>query len=305
MLSRIRVLCLFIILVHAIGAQNKLLLWSRKLPNSTGIMIADSVSNQRMYRVSAPYLEVFEPDKAKNNETAVLIIPGGSYARLAYESSGRSIAKWLNRDGITAFVLYYRLPQQKNVEISYLAPLLDAQRAMKMIRANAVRYGISKNSVGVLGTSAGGHLAAGLCTIADDWAACGDSLERFSAVPDFAILVSPVISMADSITHRESKNNLLGKQRDNRELTSLFSADCQIRATTPRTILIHAANDKAVSAMHSIAYFSALMKAGVTGSSLQIFPQGGHSINMDEQPGITQKWTDLVLSWINENTHNK
>ncbi len=283
-------------------SQEKIYLWKKGLsPNSRIVPVNDSVSNQRMYRVSAPYIQVFEPEKAKKNGTSVLIIPGGSYARLAFEVSGTAIARWLNREGITAYVLYYRLPQQKNVEVSYLAPLQDAQRAIKIIRARGKNIDADKMRIGVLGTSAGGHVAAGLCTMAYDWALCGDSLDTETRMPDFAVLISPVISMADSVTHRESKRNLLGNKAGNEEIAQLYSADCQVGTETPPAILIHAANDKGVAVANSIAYFNALIKNGINRSSLHIFPQGGHSISMEKQPGSTQTWSELVIMWMKEN----
>lgn len=284
-------------------SQTKLLLWNNFNPNSTSVKVRDSVSNERMYCVAQPYIQVFEPITTKKNRAAVLIIPGGAYSRLAYEISGISLAKWLNTLGITAFVLYHRLPQAANVKISYQAPLQDAQRAMRIIRANEVRLGIDKNKIGVLGTSAGGHLASCLCTIAADWSLSGDSLDIVNFKPDFSILISPVISMADSIVHKETRWNLLGKAVNNPVLLNQFSTDLQINGSTPPTLLIHAANDPAVSVSNSVAYFNSLIKNGVKGSALHVFPLGGHTISLSEQPGSTKLWAEITSLWIKETTN--
>ena len=276
------------------------MLWNNIVPNSTAIRVSDSVSNERMYRISEPYIQLFQPEMPLKNAPAILIIPGGAYGRLAYEISGISLAKWFNKQGIYAFVLYYRLPQAANVDVSYKAPLQDAQRAMKIIRANAKSLGIDKNKIGVLGTSAGGHLASCLCTLNTDWSANNDSIDNVNFKPNFSELISPVISMADSITHKETRWNLLGKNANNAIVQQQFSTDLQIDASTPPTLLIHAANDPAVSVSNSLAYFSALKKAGVSRSSLHIFPQGGHSISLSEQPGSTKLWTEIAIMWLKE-----
>jgi len=288
---------------NIIKAQQKIVLWNANaIPNSTGIDVCDSVKNERMYRVAQPYIQVFEPVATKKNRVAVLIIPGGAYARLAYEISGISLAKWLNSLGITAYVLYYRLPQSANVKISYIAPLQDAQRAMRIIRANSERFGIEKNKIGVFGTSAGGHLASCLCTLSIDWSLNGDTLDKVDFKPDFSILISPVISMADSIVHKDTRWNLLGENANNKLWQKQFSTDLQINSSTPPTLLIHATNDPAVSVCNSIAYYHSLLKAGVKGSALHVFPLGGHSISLSEQPGSTKLWTEITNLWIKETT---
>ena len=289
------------IVENGLKAQEKVFLWKYDaIPNNTGIKVSDSISNERMYRVEQPYIQIFEPVSTNKNRVAVLIIPGGAYSRLAYEISGISLAKWLNSLGITAYVLYHRLPQAANVKISYIAPLQDAQRAMRIIRTNAVQFGIDKNKIGVLGTSAGGHLASCLCTLAPDWSLNGDSLDNVSYKPDFSILISPVISMADSIVHKETRWNLLGGNANNKIWQKQFSTELQINSATPLALLIHADNDPAVSVLNSLVYYNALIKSGVKGSALHVFPLGGHSISLSEQPGSTKLWTEITNLWIKE-----
>ncbi|MDP4276456.1 MAG: alpha/beta hydrolase [Bacteroidota bacterium] len=284
----------------AANAQTFLPIWNKRMPNSRGIVVNDTIVNERITQVGTPGVYVFEPSKAENTGTAVLIIPGGGYARLSYQISGFTPAKWLNSIGITAFVLNHRLPQSPDVEVSYKAPLQDAQRALRYIRAHAAEYGIDSHKIGVMGCSAGGHLSACVSTINEDWSAIGDSLDNCPFQPNFTILISPVISMADSIVHKGSRTNLLGKWKNDEHLRRLFSCDLNVTAQTPPAILFHASDDPAVPPLNSIAYYSALLKAGVKKSSIHIFPNGGHKIAVRAQPGSTRLWTELTEEWLIE-----
>lgn len=215
------------------------------MPNSRGLNLPDSIANERIYRVGTPGLYLFETSRAENKGAAVIIVPGGGYARLAYQISGFQLAKWFNTMGITAFVLQHRLPQSPDVKTCYKAPLQDIQRAVRYIRAHADRWGIEPQKIGVMGSSAGAHLSACAATLSDDWSQAGDTLDRISFRPDFAILVSPVVSM-DEIAHKGSRQNLLGKY-DTPELREKFSCDKQVSTTTPPMFIVHAMNDPAVS----------------------------------------------------------
>lgn len=193
-------------------AQKIIPLWQNNMPNSKGITLKDSVARERVVQVGTPTIHVYEPSKAERTGTAVLIIPGGGYVKLAHEISGIALAKWYNTLGVTAFVLMHRFPQSPDVIESYKAPLQDGQRALRYIRAHAEEYGIDIHKVGVMGCSAGGHLAASLCAIDEDWSKVGDTLDAYSCKPSFAVLISPVISMDDAIVHEGSRTNLLGKR---------------------------------------------------------------------------------------------
>ena len=158
-MKRILILC-FVISVISATAQEFIPIWKNGvMPNSKGMVLKDSIANERVYQVATPGVYVFRPSDAENKKAAVLIIPGGGYARLAYQISGWQLAKWFNTFGITAFVLNHRLPQSPDVETNYKAPLEDAQRAMRYIRKHANEYGVDVNKVGVMGSSAGGHLS--------------------------------------------------------------------------------------------------------------------------------------------------
>ena len=249
-------LCI-VCMTTTVEAQEFIPLWEKgKMPNSRGLNLPDSIANERIYRGGTPGLYLFETYRAENKGAAVIIVPGGGYARLAYQISGFQLAKWFNTMGITAFVLQHRLPQSPDVKTCYKAPLQDIQRAVRYIRAHADRWGIEPQKIGVMGSSAGAHLSACAATLSDDLGQAGDTLDRISFRPDFAILVSPVVSM-DEIAHKGSRQNLLGKY-DTPELREKFSCDKQVSTTTPPMFIVHAMNDPAVSCLNSLRLFDAL-----------------------------------------------
>ena len=291
-------LCI-VCLITTVEAQEFIPLWEKgKMPNSRGLNLPDSIANERIYRVGTPGLYLFETSQAENKGTAVIIVPGGGYARLAYQISGFQLAKWFNTMGITAFVLQHRLPQSPDVETCYKAPLQDIQRAVRYIRVHADRWGIEPQKIGVMGSSAGAHLSACAATLSDDWSQVGDTLDGISFRPDFAILVSPVVSM-DEIAHKGSRQNLWGKY-DTPELREKFSCDKQVSSTTPPMFIVHAMNDPAVSCLNSLRLFEALKRNDIKGSSLHIFPTGEHSIALRNNPGSTDEWTNLAEQWLIE-----
>ena len=291
-------LCI-VCMTTTVEAQEFIPFWEKgKMPNSRGLNLPDSIANERIYRVGTPGLYLFETSRAENKGAAVIIVPGGGYARLAYQISGFQLAKWFNTMGITAFVLQHRLPQSPDVKTCYKAPLQDIQRAVRYIRAHADRWGIEPQKIGVMGSSAGAHLSACAAPISDDWSQIGDTLDRISFRPDFAILVSPVVSM-DEIAHKGSRQNLLGKY-DTPELREKFSCDKQVSTTTPPMFIVHAMNDPAVSCLNSLRLFDALKRNDIKGSSLHIFPAGKHSIALRNNPGSTDEWTNLAEQWLIE-----
>lgn len=282
--------------ILATSAQTFLPVWNGNMPNSKGVEVKDSIANERVYRVGTPGMYLFEPSKAENKGIAVLIIPGGGYARLSYQISGWQLAKWFNTFGVTAFVLNHRMPQSPDVKVSYQAPLEDAQRAMRYIRSHATEYGIDVNRVGVMGCSAGAHLSACLSTFTEDWGRGGDAPDAQPFRPNFTMLISPVISMGE-IAHKGSRDNLLGKN-PSVALLHQFSCDERVTAQTPPAFIVHATNDKSVSSLNSILYYAALKKAGVMKMALHIFPEGGHSIALRNNPGTTNEWTTLAEGWL-------
>ncbi len=283
----------------ALSAQGFLPLWEGNMPNSRGVMLNDSIAGERIHQVAIPGVHIFEPSGEENTGAAVLIVPGGGYVRLAHLVSGWQLAKWFNTFGVTAFVLSHRFPGSPDVLEGYRAPLEDAQRAMRLIRLNASRYGIDPDRVGAMGSSAGGHVAACLSTLDEDWGRGGDEADGYGFRPDFTILVSPVITMGE-YAHKGSRENLLGADPAE-QLIHLFSCEKQVKKDTPPAFLVHADNDRSVSSLNSILYYTALKKEGVAKSSLHIFPEGGHSISLRDNPGSTRQWPVLAEEWLQEN----
>ncbi len=242
-------------------------------------------------------MEVFLPAPKNANGTAVVICPGGAYEGLASAWEGTDFAKWFNAKGITAFVLKYRMPQSQSVVISHLAPLQDAQRAMRMVRSNAAKWNLNSDKIGVIGFSAGGHLASTLGTrYADAAYAPIDVIDTASAKPDFMILVYPVISMNPAYTHQGSKDNLLGKKPSD-TLVRYFSSELNVTTDTPPTFLVHAGDDEPVPSMNSLVFYQALSKAKVY-SELHIYPFGGHGFGLGLGKQHLESWAGRLDDWL-------
>ena len=292
----IRLSLLFFVQVST--AQERIDLWAvGEMPNSKGLNLKDSIANERIYQVGTPHLQAFYTSQQENKHAAVLIIPGGGYARLAYEISGYQLAKMFNTIGVHAFVLAHRLPGSPDLKEPYIAPLEDAQRAIRVIRAMADSLGIEPDRIGVFGSSAGGHLAASVATIAKDVSAIGDSLDAYPFKPDFQVLISPVIDMF-TYAHTGSRDELLGKN-PTEEQKHLMSLHEQVNGDTPPAFMVHAFNDKSVSVKNSLLYYNALVDQGIS-SSLHVFPQGGHAIALSNNPGSTGLWVELMERWLEE-----
>src|SRR5688572_23432821 len=196
--------------IQNIRAQEFIPLWPEgKKPNWNGKKVTDSLYNERIWRVGTPGMYAFTVAKSENKGAAVLICPGGGYEGLSHIYNGFNFAKWFNAQGINVFVLLYRLPHQQDLQTRTNGPLTDVQRAMKILRANASNWGLAKDRIGVMGVSAGGHVASTLGTHFTDVSSIRDSLDTVSSRPDFMILLSPVITMG-RYTHPGSKRNFLG-----------------------------------------------------------------------------------------------
>lgn len=292
--------CFFIIVgsLLSVKAQEFIPLWpAGKKPNSNGKEITDSIFNERIWRVATPGLYCFVVPKAENNGTAVIIVPGGGYERLSHLYSGFNLAKWYNSIGVNAFVLIHRLPHQRDLINKQIAPVQDAQRAMRIIRANAVQWNIKTDKVGIMGISAGGHVASTLGTHTKDEAAVDDTLDRYSYRPDFMVLLSPVITMS-KWAHTGSKRNFLGTDTTKANIEN-YSGELQVTAFTPPTFLVHAQNDSTVKVQNSLLFYQALVGKKIN-ASLHVFPQGGHGIRLDENPGSTDQWLTLLEAWLKE-----
>lgn len=266
----------------------------KAMPHSTGNDHRDSIARNRIWRAEQPRLYEYLPGQEERQGAAVIVIPGGGYIKQAYETAGVSMAKWLNTFGVTAFVLLHRLPNQPDVTDPTIAPLADAQRAVKWVRAHAADYGIDPHKIGVMGCSAGAHVAACASTVNEDHSDCGDSLDTVSHRPDFAVLISPVAYMRNTgATWRTREPSV-------QRLLTRFPLDSLIDKHTPPMLLLHAADDRTASPTGSVEIFKALLGAGVKESSLHVFPHGGHGIALRGQPGSTALWPQITEEWLRE-----
>lgn len=259
--------------------------------------IRDTGETIHIRLVQSPDITVFQPSKRSATGQAVVVCPGGGYVNLSYSWEGTDVAKLLNAKGITAIVLKYRLPNAKSNIDPRLSPLLDAKRAIRLVRANAVRWNINPARVGIMGFSAGGHLAATLGTHFDSGdATATDSVERFTSRPDFMVLVYPVISMSKPILHAGSRNSLPGAAPDS-SLATLYSNELQVTKETPPTFLIHATDDKTVPVENSLLMYQALRNKGVP-AEMHICPSGGHGFGLALGKGYLETWTDRLVDWL-------
>lgn len=288
--------------LQMIQAQNITVpLWpAGKVPNyqkSDEVEKVDSGDIVWISKVQSPQITVFRPAKRNTTGQAVIICPGGGYGGLAYDWEGTDIAKALNAKGIIAIVLKYRLPSTKSSITPPLTPLMDAKRAMRIVRANADKWGIKKNNIGIMGFSAGGHLASTLATHFDDGDKNSkDSIEQQSSRPDFAVLIYPVITMNKSFTHMGSRNNLLGNNPDS-SLVNLYSNELQVTKQTSPTFLLHATDDGAVPVENSLHFYEACKQNGVP-VEMHIFPKGGHGFSLALGQGSLETWPDLLVAWM-------
>ena len=240
------------------------LLWPQGAPSAVG----DDDSDR-------PSLRVYLPPQEKASGAGIVICPGGGYRILAIDHEGHQIAKWLNAHGITAFVLQYRL----GPKYSHPIPLDDAQRAIRYVRAHAQRYNISPTRLGILGLSAGGHLASTVATHFDSGnKQSGDLVEQVSCRPDFLVLAYPVVSMSEDFAHAGTRRFLLG-ENPKISLQKQLSNERHVTSDTPPTFLFHTAEDDVVSVKNSLAFYRACLDASVP-AELHVYPNGPHGIGL-------------------------
>jgi acetyl esterase/lipase len=264
------------------GDRESHLLWSEGAPGAAGDAPVDK-----------PKITVYLAPAAIATGAAVLVCPGGGYRVVAADHEGRQIAEWLNSLGVSAFVLQYRLgPRYRHP-----APLQDAQRAIRMLRSRAEAWGVDPHRVGILGFSAGGHLASTAATRFDAGKAnAADAIERESSRPDFAVLAYPVISLIGPAAHSGSRANLLGDSADPALVESL-SSERQVTAATPPVFLWHTADDSVVPVENSLLFFEALKKAGVA-AELHVFPRGRHGLGLAPGDPAVSQWPRLCARWM-------
>jgi acetyl esterase/lipase len=260
-------------------------LWPNGAPNAKGTKPEDIPT-------ITPYV-VTGKDVAP---TAIIICPGGGYFRLAMNYEGYDVADFLNKHGISAFVLKYRLgPKYK-----YPNEMLDGQRAIRWVRAHAAQYGYKEDQIGIWGFSAGGHLAATVGTHFDyGMKDPQDDIDKQSSRPDFLILAYPVITMLTQTTHQGSLRNLLGEHPDP-ALVKLLSDELQVTSKTPPAFLFHTTEDPVVPVENSISFYLALRKAGVP-AEMHIYLKGHHGVGLASKDPILHTWTDHLLDWLKVN----
>ena len=263
------------------------MLWDAGAPGAQGTSAEDK-----------PALTLYpvHPGAAETGPTtAVIIAPGGSYQRLSANHEGRQVANWFNAQGVTAFVLRYRLGPRYHHPIE----MQDAQRAIRLVRARARDFGVRPDRVGMMGFSAGGHLASTVATQFDPGnPSAADPIERVSSRPDFVILAYPVISMATEYAHKGSVTNLLGEHPDHK-LALQLSTDLQVTPRAPPTFLFATSTDRVVPVENSIAFYSALHKAGVP-AELHVFESGRHGEGLALGDPVLGEWSSLLRNWMRE-----
>jgi acetyl esterase/lipase len=291
-------------LASALPVRQVIPLWPGDAPGLVDTALAERVTerstdprkpDRAIDRIRRPRMEVFRP--AQPNGAAMLVIPGGGYARVVIDKEGYEIAPILAERGITAFVLFYRLPAE-GWRVPADTPLADAQRAMRLIRANAAGYGIDPARVGAMGFSAGGHLSADLAVRhARKVYAPVDAADRLDARPALAAPIYPVVSMDPAIAHMGSRTNLIG-DAPTPATAAEHSPDRQVGATTPPLFLVHAADDATVPVANSLALHAAARAAGVP-VEMHLFEKGGHGFGWGPRTaGLgAHLWPELFLAW--------
>jgi acetyl esterase/lipase len=295
-LSMARLIVLYLTVLHAIGLTaiglspslcasepTTIRLWEGDAPGATGSEDKD-----------IPTAIVYLPEGQTTPTGAIVIYPGGGYGGLAMDHEGHQIAKWANEMGLAGIIVSYR---HRNRGYGHPAPMLDAQRAIRLTRRHAQEWNIDPNKVGVLGFSAGGHLTTTVLTHFDKGQAeADDPVERESCRPDFGIVCYAVIALGEDFTHRGSQRNLLGADASD-ELIRSLSNEKQVTSDTPPCFVWHTAEDQAVPAENSLRFYSALVRAGVP-AELHVFPEGRHGIGLGADIPGASSWPRLCRAWL-------
>ncbi len=280
------------------NAQTIIPLYADKIPNSKASADKELIENRDgitiVSKISVPTLSVFLPAKEKANGTAIIICPGGGYWVNAISHEGTDVAKRFVDLGIAAFVLKYRIPDSLTMIIKEIGPLQDAQQALLVVRKRAVEWNINSNHIGIMGFSAGGHLAS----TAGTHFTTNTLGENRNLRPDFMMLIYPVISFQESITHIGSRDQLIGKS-PSKEKIDLFSNELQVNAQTPPTFLVHASDDGAVNPENSAVFYQTLLKNKVK-AEMHLYQNGGHGFGMNNKT-TKDDWFDRGTNWLKSN----
>ena len=288
----------FILTQIGLSQDQVIPLWPNGVPGAIEdayyVEFLDTDRPHRIRNVSLPTLSIYLPDGAARRNTAVVICPGGGYHRLAFDHEGFLVAEWLNQQGVAGFLLKYRLPSDQIMEDKSVGPLQDVQQAIRVVRRRAKEWDIDSQKIGVMGFSAGGHLAASASTLFD--MPVYESVDSTSARPDFSILIYPVISFQDNITHMGSRINLIGESPTSQQIHQ-FSADEQVTAQTPPAFLVHTLDDGAVPVENTLRYVAALRSCGVP-CEVHLYESGGHGFGIMGRGGSEMEWKEALKGWM-------
>ena len=293
------ILSMNVLLYTSLAAQLTIQLYD-KIPNSKPTANNEKAETKdgilRIWNVSVPSITMYKPLHPSEKKTAVIICPGGGYGILAAGHEGSDVARVFNSWGITAFVLKYRLPNDSMMVNKEIGPLQDAQRALQLVRQNAKLWNLDPNKIGIMGFSAGGHLAATASTHFNK--AVIDNPANISLRPDFSLLIYPVISFTDSLTHAGSRHNLIGKNPTAEKIKG-YSNELLVNEQTPAAFLVHAKDDDAVKSENSIQYYEALVRNKVP-AELKLYEHGGHGFGMNNKT-TSDSWIDRLKKWLQVN----
>ncbi len=289
--------------IGSLSAQVQVIdLWNGKVP---GAIQSDEFKQNvdttagwiDKHSIVKPDLYFYPAPAEKATGTAVVICPGGGYSGLAIRHEGLQVAQWFNSVGITAFVLTYRQPDDAIMENKSIGPLQDGQRAIRLVRRHAKEWGINPEKVGIMGFSAGGHVASTISTHYNE--KVYDAIDSTSARPDFSLFIYPVISMDSTITHSGSRVNLLGSSPTPEQVMH-FSNELQVNEQTPPAFVVHSLDDDVVPVQNSIKYALAMKKHHVA-CELHIYESGGHGYGMAPGGSTQSMWPEVCLKWLDAN----
>jgi len=281
-MKQILISVLLILFCGALKAQEEIKLYPNGPRESNEIKVPESSNNpEYILNISEPRMVFYQAPKEKATGTAVVICPGGGYASVWHVKEGSEVAKWFNSLGVSAFVLFYRMPNGHAT-----VPLTDAQTALKIVHKRAKEWNIDPTKIGIMGFSAGGHLASTV----------GTHFKTNEERPSFMILGYPVVTMDSTLTHRGSRDNLLGK-RPSDELVNFYSNELQVTKKTPPTFIVHATDDKTVPVKNSIQLFEALKENKIE-AELDTFAVGGHGFGMRKCGIPVDNWPELLKNWL-------
>lgn len=276
---------------------DSILLWPESPPFSKPNDLVEKTWTTNIMRVkdvTEPKLYTFLPPADQRNGSSVVICPGGGYRILAIDHEGYAIACWFNERGMAAFVLKYRLPNDEAMDEKAIVPLLDAQQAIRLVRQKAGEWGLDPLKIGIMGFSAGGHLASTVGTHFKD--PVGSIEDTTSVRPDFMILGYPVVSMLETTTHGGSRKALLGSDPP-LDIVRRFSNELQVTSQTPSTFIVHSTDDQAVPVENSLQLYQALVDHSVP-AEMHLYESGGHGYGMAESDEALSSWMDRLSDWL-------